>query len=95
MNKTVWNLVHGGKLKNRRMSLIYSQGKPFNITDIQVWAPTTDTEKVDADWFYEDLQDFIELTAKQDIFFLIGDWNTKIGSQEIPGVTGKFRNEGE
>ena len=77
------------------MSLIHSQGKPFNITDIEVWAPTTGTEKVDADWFYEDLQDFIELTPKQDIFFLIGDWNTKIGSQEIPGVTGKFRNEGE
>ena len=72
------------------MSLVHILGKPFNITEIQVWAPTTDTENVEVDWFYEDMQDFLELTSEQDILFLIGDWNTKIGRQEIPGVTGKF-----
>ena len=77
------------------MSLVHILGKPFNITEIQVWAPTTDTENVEVDWFYEDLQDFLELTSEQDILFLIGDWNTKIGRQEIPGVTGKFGYDAE
>ena len=71
------------------------QGKPFNITVIQVYAPTSNTEE--AEWFYEDLQDLLELTPKKDVLIIIGDWNAKGGSQETPGVTGKFglgmRNE--
>ena len=66
------------------------QGKPFNITVIQVYAPTSNAEEVEVEWFYEDLQDLLELTPKQDILFIIGDWNAKVGSQEIPRVTGKF-----
>ena len=65
------------------------QGKPFNITVIQVYAPTSNTEEAEVEQFYEDLQD-LELTPKKDVLFLIGEWNTKVGSQEIPGVTGKF-----
>ena len=64
------------------------QGKPFNITVIQVYAPTSNAEE--AERFYEDLQDLLELTPKKDVLFIIGDWNAKVGSQEIPGVTGKF-----
>ena len=66
------------------------QGKPFNITVIQVYAPTSNAEKAEVEGFYEDLQDLIELTPKKDILFIIEDWNAKVGSQEIPGVTGKF-----
>ena len=68
------------------------QGKPFNITVIQVCAPTSDAEEAEDEWFYEDLQDFLELTPPppQKCYFLIGNWNAKVGSQEIPGVTGKF-----
>ena len=73
------------------------QGKPFNITVIQVYAPTSNTEETEAERFYEDLQDLVELTPKKDILFIIGDCNAKVGSQETPGVTGKFglkiRNE--
>ena len=73
------------------------QGKPFNITVIQVYAPTNNAEEVEVDWFYEDLQDLLELTHEKDVLFLIGDWNAKVGSQETPGITGKFglgiRNE--
>ena len=65
------------------------QGKPFNITVIQVYAPTSNAEEAEVEWFYED-QDLLELTPKKDVFFIIGDWNKKVGSQEIPGVTGKF-----
>ena len=64
------------------------QGKPFSITVIQVYAPTSNAEE--AKWFYEDLQDCLELTPKKDVLFIIGDWNAKVGSQDIPGVTGKF-----
>ena len=64
------------------------QGKPFNITVIQVCAPTSNAEE--AEWFYEDLQDLVELTPKKDVLFIIGDWNAKVGSQDTPGVTGKF-----
>ena len=71
------------------------QGKPFYITVIQVYAPTSNAEE--AEWFYEDLQDLLELTLKKEVLFILGDWNTKVGSQETPGVTGKFglgmRNE--
>ena len=66
------------------------QGKPFNITVIQVYAPTSNTEEAEVEQLYEDLQDRLELTPKQDVLFIIGDWNTKVGSQETPGVTGKF-----
>ena len=66
------------------------QGKPFNITVIQVYAPTSNTEEAEVEWFYEDLQDLLELIPKKDILFVIGDWNAKVGSQAIPGVTGKF-----
>ena len=66
------------------------QGKPFNITVIQVYAPTNNAEEAKVEWFYEDLQDLLELTPPKDFLFIIGDWNTKIGSQETPRVTGKF-----
>ena len=66
------------------------QGKPFNITVIQVYAPTSNAEEAEADQFYEDLQDFLELTPQKDVLFIIGDWNAKVGNQETPGVTGKF-----
>ena len=72
-------------------------GKPFNITVIQVYAPTSNTEEAEVEWFYEDLQDLLKLTPKKDVLFITGDWNAKVGSQETPGVTGKFglgiRNE--
>ena len=66
------------------------QGKPFNITVIQVYAPTSNAEEAEVEWFYEHLQDLSELTPKKDVLFLIGDWNAKVGSQETPGVTGKL-----
>ena len=66
------------------------QGKPFNITVIQVYVPTSNAEEAEVEWFYEDLQDLLELTPKKDVLFVIGDWNAKVGSQETPGVTGKF-----
>ena len=66
------------------------QGKPFNITVIQVYALTSKAEEAEVEWFYEDLQDLLELTPKKDVLFIIGDWNEKVGSQEIPGVTGNF-----
>ena len=66
------------------------QGKPFNITVIQVYALTSNAEEADVEWFYENLQDFLEITPKKDVLFIIGDWNAKVGSQETPGVTGKF-----
>ena len=66
------------------------QGKPFNTTVIPVYAPTTNAEEAEIEWFYEHLQDLLELTPKKDVLFIIGDWNAKVGSQEIPGVTGKF-----
>ena len=72
------------------MISVHLQGKPFNITVIQVYAPTSNPEEAEVEWFYEDLQDLLELTAKKDVLFNIGDWNAKVGSQETPGVTGKF-----
>ena len=66
------------------------QGKPFNITVIQVYAPTSNAEEAEVEWFYEDLQDLLELTPKKDVLFIRGDWNAKVGSQETPGVTGIF-----
>ena len=66
------------------------QGKPFNIMVIQVYAPTSNTEEAEVIWFYEDLQDLLELTPPKNVLFIIGDWNAEVGSQETPGVTGKF-----
>ena len=66
------------------------QGKRFNITVIQVYAPTSNAGETEVEWFYEDLQDLLELTTKKDVLFIIGDWNAKVGRQETPGVTGKF-----
>ena len=66
------------------------QGKPFNITVMQVYALTSNTEQAEVEWFYEDLQDFLELTPPKDVLYIIRDWNAKVGSQETPGVTGKF-----
>ena len=76
--------------KNNRMISVRFQGKPFNITVIQLYAPTRNTEEAEVELFYEDQQDLLELTLKKNVFFKIGDWNAKVGSQEIPGVTGKF-----
>ena len=72
------------------MISVHFQGKPFNITIIQVYAPTSNAEEAEVEWVCEDLQDLLELTPKKDVLFIIGDWNAKIGSQETPGVTGKF-----
>ena len=72
------------------MISVHFQGKPFNITVIQVYAPTSNAEEPELERLYEDLQDLVELTPKKDVLFIIGDWNAKVGSQEIPGVTGKF-----
>ena len=78
---TEWSLFETGSL---------IQGKPFNITVIQVYAPTSNAEEAEVKWFYEDLQDLLELTPQKDVFFIIVDWNAKVESQETPGVTGKF-----
>ena len=72
------------------MISVHFQGKPFNITVIQVYAKTSNAEEAEVEWFYEDLQDLLELRPKKDVFFIIGKWNAKAESQEIPGVTGKF-----
>ena len=76
--------------KMKEWSLVCFQGKPFNITGIQVYALTSNAEEAEVEWFSEDLQDLLELTPKKDVIFILGDWNAKIRSQEIPGVTGKF-----
>ena len=76
--------------QGQRMISVPFQGKPFNITVIQVYASPTNAEEAEVELFYEDLQDLLELTTKKDFLFIIGDWNAKVGSQEIPGVTGKF-----
>ena len=72
------------------MISVHFQGKPFNITGIQVYGQTNIAEEAEIEWFYEDLQDLLELTPKKDVLFIIGDWNAKVGSQETPGVTCKF-----
>ena len=97
VNKRVRNAVLGCNIKNDRMISVRLQGKPLNITVIQIYAPTSNAEEAEVEWFYENLQDLLELTPKKDVFFIIGGWNAKVGSQETPGVTGKFglgmRNE--
>ena len=89
-NKRVRNAVLGCNLKNDRMISVRFQGKPFNITIIQVYPPTSNAEEAEVEWFYEDLQDLLELTPKKDVLFIIGDWNAKVKTQETPGATGKF-----
>ena len=80
----------GCNLTNDRMVSVCFQGKPFSIVVIQVYAPTTNPEEAEVEQFFEDLQDLIELTPPKDVFFIIVDWNAKVGSQKVPGVTGKF-----
>ena len=89
-------MVLGFNHKNNRINLVRFQGKPFNITVIQVYAPTTNATEADVERFYDDLQDLLELTPKKDVLSIIGDWNAKVGSQEIPGIChksslGKFK----
>ena len=97
VNKRVQNAVLVCNLKNDRMISVCFQGKPFNITVIQVFAPTSNAEEAEVEQFYEDLQDLLELTPNKDVLFIIGNWNAKVGSRETPEVTGKFglgvRNE--
>ena len=78
------------KSQNKRIISVSFQGKPFNITVIQVYAPTSNAEEAEVERFYEDLQDLLELTPKKGVLLIIGDWNAKVGGQETPGVTGKF-----
>ena len=72
------------------MISVHFQGKPFNIKVIQVYAPTSNTEEAEVEWFYEDLQYLLELTPTKNVLFIVGNWNAKVGSQETPGVTGNF-----
>ena len=88
VNKRVWNAILGCSLKKTQWSLFIS--KANNSTVIQVYAPTGNAEEADVEWFYEDLQDHLELKPKKDVIFIIGDWNAKVGSQEMPGAMGKF-----
>ena len=90
VNKRVRNAVLGCSLKNNRKISVRFQGKPFNITVIQVYAPTSNTEKAEVERFYEDLQDLLELTPQKVVLFIIGYWNAQLGSQETRGVTGKL-----
>ena len=90
VNRRVQNAILGCNLKNDRMISVHLQGKPFNITVIQVYAPTSNAEEAEVERLYEDLQDLLELTPKKDVLFIIEGWNAKVGSQETPGVTGKF-----
>ena len=78
------------QIKNDRMISVRFQGKLFNIIVIQVYAPTSNAEEAEVEWFYEDLQNLLELTPQKDVLFIMGDWNAKVGSQEITGITGKF-----
>ena len=90
VNKRVRTAVLGCNLRNDRMISVHLQGKSFKITVIQVYAPTSNAEETEVEQFYEDRQDLLELTLKKDVPFIIGDWNAIVGSQERPGVTGKF-----
>ena len=80
LSQQQWNVVLGCNLKNNRMISVHFQGKPFNITVIQVYAPTSNAEEAEVEWFCEDLQDLLELTPKKDVLFITGDWNVKVGS---------------
>ena len=93
VDERVQNAVLGCSLKHDRMISVCFQGTPFNITVIQVYAPTSNAEEAEVERFYEDLQDLLELTPQKDVIFIIGDWNAKGGSQETLGVTGKLALE--
>src|SRR5574341_341092 len=95
VKKRVQNAVLGCNLKNDRMISVRFQGKPFSITVMQVYVLTSNAEEAEVERFYEDLQDLLELTPQNDALFTIGNWNAKVGSQVIPGVTGKFRQGGQ
>ena len=90
VNKRVWNAELGWNLKNGRMISVHCQGKAFNITVIQVYVPATSAEEAEVKWFFEYLQDLLELTATKDVLFSIRDWKAKVESQEIPRIAGKF-----
>ena len=90
VNKRVRNAVLGCNLKKNWMISVHFKGKPFNIMVIQAHAPTSNAEEAEVELFHEDLQDLLELTPPKDVLFIIGDWNAKVGSQETPGVIGKF-----
>ena len=90
VHKKVQKAVLGCNIKNDRMISVHFQGKPFDITVIQVYFLTNKAEEVEVEQFYEGLQDLLELTPKKDALFIIGDWNAKVGSYEIPGITGQF-----
>ena len=90
VNKTVQNAVLGCHLKNNRLIYVPFQGKPFNISVIQVCTLISNAEEAEVEQFYEDLQDLLGLTSPEDVLFITGDWNAKVGSQEILGVIGKF-----
>ena len=84
VNKRVRNAVLGCNLKNDRMISVHFHGKPFNITVIRVYAPTSNAEEAEVEWVYVDLQDLLELTPQKDVLFILGDWNEKVGSQDTP-----------
>ena len=88
VNKRVQNAVLGCNLKNDRMISVRFQGKPFNVTVIQVFAQINNAEEAEVEWFYEDLQGLLDLTPKKDVHFIIGDWDAKVGCQEISEITG-------
>ena len=90
VKRRVQNAVLGCNLINDRKVSVHFQGKPFSMTVIQVYVPTSNAKEAEVERFYEDLQDLLELTPKKDVLFIIGGWNAKVGSQEIPGVTAKF-----
>ena len=91
MVKYIWKMLYFiDPLGNNRMISVHFQGKPFSIMVIQVYDPTTNAEEAEVEWFYEDLQGLLELTPPKDVLFIIGDCNAKVGSQETPGVTGRF-----
>ena len=90
VNKRVQNAVLGCNLKNDRMISVHFQGKPFNITVIQVYARISNAKEAEVEQFYQDLQDLLELTPKKDVLYITGNWNVKVRSQETPGVTGNF-----
>ena len=90
VNKRVRNAVLGCNLINDRMISVGFQGKPFNITVIQAYVPTSNAEEAEVERFYEDLHDLLEIIPKKEVLVIIGDWNAKVGSQETPGVRGKF-----
>ena len=90
VNKRDRNAVLGCNPQNDRMISVHFQCKQFNIMVIQVYAPTSNAKEAEVEWFYEDLQDLLELTPQKDVLFIIGNWNAKVGSQKTPGVTGRF-----